>query len=126
MDKKTLEFNILLASNTYTNYSSRMTVLPIQIKKTTDAAANIDATIIMVNNFFEHWLKEVNIKCYPDDIRILPTNNSVDIYCYSENMLKHLPAKLLDTIKEALLSSLEIEIEDQTLLLHQETKQMQI
>ena len=56
-----------------------MIVPPIQIKKTTDAAANIDATMITVNNFFAHWLKEVNIKCYPDDIRILPTNNSVDI-----------------------------------------------
>ena len=32
-DRKTLEFNILLASNTYTNYSSLMIVLPVQIKK---------------------------------------------------------------------------------------------
>ena len=102
-DKKTLEFNILLASNTYTNYSSLMIVLPVQIKKGTNAAQNIDATMIAVNNFFAHWLKEVDIKLYPDDIRILPTNNTVDIYRCSEKMLKHLPAKLLDTIKETLL-----------------------
>ena len=102
-DKKTLEFNSLLASNTYTNHSSLMIVLPIQIKKRTNAAQDIDATKITVNNFFAHWLKEVNIKRYPDDIRILPTNNTVDIYRYSAKMLKHLPAKLLDTIKETLL-----------------------
>ena len=80
-----------------------MIVLPVQIKKGTNAAQNIDATMIMVNNFFVHWLKEVDIKLYPDDIRILPTNNTVDIYRYSEKMLKHLPAKSLDTIKETLL-----------------------
>ena len=106
-DKKMLEFNILLVSNTYTNCSSLMIVLPVQIKKRTSAAQNIDATMITVNNFFLHWLKEVNIKCYPDDIRNLPTNNTIDIYRYSENMLKHLPAKSLDTIKETLLYNKE-------------------
>ena len=102
-DKKTLESNILLASNTSTNYSSLMIVLPFQIKKRTNAGQNIDADMITVNNFFAHWPKEVDIKRYPDDIRILPTNNTVDIYRYSEKMLKHLPAKSLDTIKETLL-----------------------
>ena len=56
--------------------------------------------MIKVNKFFAHWLKEVDIKRYPDDIRILPTNNTFDIYRYWEKMLKHLPAKSLDTIKE--------------------------
>ena len=59
--------------------------------------------MIMVNNFLAHWLKEVDIKHYPDDIHILPTNNTVDIYRYSEKILKHLPAKALDTIKGTLL-----------------------
>ena len=36
-DKKSLEFNLLLAANTYTNYSSLMIVLPIYIKKATNA-----------------------------------------------------------------------------------------
>ena len=102
-DKKTLEFNILLASNTYTNYSSLMIVLPVQIKEATDASGDIDAILITVNFFFAHWLKEVDIKPYPDDIRILWTNNTIAIYRYSEKMLKHLPAKALDTIKETLL-----------------------
>ena len=47
-------------------------------------------------------MKEVDIKRYPDNIRILPTNNAVDIYNYSAKMLKKLPAKALDMIKETL------------------------
>ena len=62
--KKTLEFNLLLEANTYTNYSSLMLVLPIYIKKATDATANIDATMMVVNNFFAPWLKELDIKHY--------------------------------------------------------------
>ena len=55
-----------------------MFVLPIQIKKGTDKTQDIDNTMSVVNNFFAHWLKEVDIKRYPDDICILPTNNTVD------------------------------------------------
>ena len=40
--KFNLEFNLLLAANTYANYSSLMIVLSIYIKKAMDAAANID------------------------------------------------------------------------------------
>ena len=48
-------------------------------------------------------MKEVDIKRYPDDIHILPTNNFVDACNYSAKMLKKVPAKVLDTIKEILL-----------------------
>ena len=120
--KETLEFSLLLAANTYTNYSSLMTVLKIYIKKATDATANIDATMTVVNNFFAHWLKELDIKRYPNEIRILPTNDTVDIYRYLEKILKTLPQKALDTIKEMLLyskcqsSSPEIMTEDLSIL----------
>ena len=80
-----------------------MIVPPVQIKKRANAAQNIDADIITVNNFFAHWLKEVDIKRYPDDICILSTNNTVDIYRDSEKMRKHLPAESLDTIEETFL-----------------------
>ena len=73
------------------------------MKKATDASTDIDATLTTVNNFFAHWQKEVDIKRYPNDTRILPANNIVDIYRDLEKMLKHLPAKALDTIKETLL-----------------------
>ena len=76
-------------------------VLPIQIKKSTDKTANVN--VITVNNFFCHWLKEIDARRYPDDVRILPTNNTVEIYQYVAHQLKHLPSKSLDDIRETLL-----------------------
>ena len=81
-----------------------MIVLPIYVKKAMVATANIDATITVLNNFFVHWLKELNIKLYPDEIFVLWTNNTIDIYRCSEKILRHL-AKKLGTIKEMLLYS---------------------
>ena len=115
---KILEFTITLAANTNTNYSSIVVVLPIQIKKKMDKAANIDATTITVNNFFACWLKEVDIKRYPDDVRITPTNNTVSIADYSAQIMKHMPNKSLDTIKKRCYMIkkecfyMQIEIED--------------
>ena len=63
-DKKTLEFTIELVANTHTNYSSMCIALPIQIKKSTDKTANVNA--IRVNNFFYHWLKEIDTRRYPE------------------------------------------------------------
>ena len=58
IDKKTFEFTIELAANAHTNYSSMCIVLPIQIKKSTDKTANVN--VITLNNFFCHWLKEID------------------------------------------------------------------
>ena len=41
-DKKTLEFTIELAANTYTNYSMMMLLVPIYFKKSTDKTADVD------------------------------------------------------------------------------------
>ena len=76
-------------------------VLPIYFKKSTDKTA--DADVVMVNNFFVHWLKEIDIRRYPDDVRILPTNNTVKVYNYAAQQIKHLPTKSLDDIKETIL-----------------------
>ena len=40
----------------------------------------MDAQMMKVNNFFGHWFTDIDIRHYPDNTRILPTNNSVDIY----------------------------------------------
>ena len=61
--------------------------------------------MIPVNNFFTHWRKDVNIKRYGDDIAILPINKTLDIYRYSDAMLKHLPDDVLATFQEDLLYS---------------------
>ena len=100
-DKKTLEFTIELAANTHTNYISMCIFLPIQIKKATNKAQNVD--VITVNNFVCHWLKEIDARRYPDDVGILPTNKTVEIYQYAAQQLKHRPRKSLDDIRETLL-----------------------
>ena len=92
---------IELAANTHTSYCSMNIVLPIQIKKSTDNTANVN--LITVNNFFCHWLKEINTRRYPDNLRILPTNNTVEIYQYAAQQLKHLPGKSLYDIRDTLL-----------------------
>ena len=61
--------------------------------------------MIPVNNFFKHWAKDVNIKRYGDDIAILPINKTLDIYRYSDAILKHLPDDVLATFQDQLLYS---------------------
>ena len=58
-----------------------------------------------MNNFFAHWIKEIDIKRLGDDIHILPTTNTIDIYKYFNAMLKHLPKKALKVIENDLLYS---------------------
>ena len=57
----------------------------------------------MVNNFFAGSLKETDVRRYPDDVRILPTNNTVEVYNYTAQQIKHLLTKSLDDIKEMIL-----------------------
>ena len=46
-----------------------------------------------VNNFFGHWFTNIDIRRYPDDMNILPKNNSISIANYSNTQMKYLPAK---------------------------------
>ena len=58
--------------------------IPLQIKKSTNTANDIGDDLMTLNNFFVHFIKEIDIRRYDNDIRILPTNNTVDIYRYSD------------------------------------------
>ena len=49
--------------------------------------------MIIVNNFFWHWFTDIDIRRYPDDWRLLPTNNSVAIHHYSNTQMKYMPEK---------------------------------
>ena len=49
--------------------------------------------------------KKWYLKRNGDDIPILPLTNMVDIYRYSDEMLKHMPEKALKTIENDLLYS---------------------
>ena len=62
-------------------------VLPIQFTKKSNKTAQIDDHTVTVNNFFGHWFTDIDIRRYPDDMRILPANNSVDIYQYPTKIL---------------------------------------
>ena len=57
-----------------------------------------------VNNFFAYWIKEIDMKRYGDDVSILPLK-TIEVYRYSDNMLKHFPKDALETFQETLLYS---------------------
>ena len=88
---KIAEFNIQLSNNEYMNFHDVQLVFPLKIKKKTNVANDIDNTLMTVNNFFAHWIKEIDIQKLGDDHPILPTINTVEIYKYSDQILKHLP-----------------------------------
>ena len=73
----------------------------------------MDTDLMVVNNFFGHWIKDIDIRRYPGDTRILPTNNSVDVYQYSPQQLKYLPETSLYTAtKKFLYSRKSVYLED--------------
>ena len=50
-----------------------------------------------------HWIRDIDIRRYPDDTRILPTNNTIDVYQYSVQQLKYLPEDALATVRKTFL-----------------------
>ena len=104
-DLKIAEFNIQLSNNQYMNFHNLHLVFPLKIKKSSDNDDNLDATLITVNNFFAHWIKEIDIRKLGDDTPILPTTNTVEIYKYSDALLKHMPKNSLKVIEKTLLYS---------------------
>ena len=81
---------------THSNYSSMELVLPIQFtKKNPSKTTQMDANMITVNNFLGNWTRR-----YPDNTRILPTNNNVDIYQFSASQLKYLPRNAISIIEK--------------------------
>ena len=78
-------------------------VPPIQFTKKTNKAVATDADTIKVNNCFGRGITDTDIKRYPDDTRILATNNNVDVYHYSNAPLKYLPEKSVKTVLKNLL-----------------------
>ena len=103
VDKKTLEFTIKLAPNTYTNYATMEIVLPIKSTKKSATTSALDADLVPVNNFFCRWFTDIDIKRYPDDLRILPTDKTIEIHDYAEGQLKYLPDNSLKKIKKSFL-----------------------
>ena len=65
----------------------------------------MDAQMMMVKKLFGHWFTDIDIRRYPDDMRILPTNNSVDIYQYFNAQMKYLPEKSVKKLLKTMLHS---------------------
>ena len=61
--------------------------------------------MMTVNNSFGHWFTDTDIRRYPDDMRILPTNTSVDIYQYSNAQMKYFPEKSVKKLLKTMLYS---------------------
>ena len=102
-DRKTLDFTIKLAPNTYTNYATMEIVLPIKLMKKSNRSTAIDGNLIPVNNFFCRWFTDIDIKRYPDDLRILPTDKTIEIHDYAEGQLKYLPKDSIKKIRKPIL-----------------------
>ena len=100
-----MEFTINLTANHSINFSNMVLCLPVTFRKTTNKTQPIDGDMITVNNFFNHWIKDVIVKRYGDDIAVLPINKTIYIYRYSEAMLKHPPDDVLATFQHELLYS---------------------
>lgn len=75
------EFNIKLTNNQYMNFHNVYLFFPVKIKKA--------PTMILILMQRSHWIKEIDIKTCGDDIPILPLTNAVEIYKYSDAMLKY-------------------------------------
>ena len=75
-NKKVMEFNIQLTEGHYTNFQNVHICFPLKVKLTADNNNDITAGVITVNNFFAHWIKEIDIKRYRKNIPIVPLTNS--------------------------------------------------
>ena len=102
-DKKQFEFTIEMTANTYSNYSSMLVCIPIKFTKKSSKTAQLDANMTTVNNFFGHWFTNIDVMRYPDDLNILPTNNSVSIPNYSNAQMKYLPEKSVKIFLKTML-----------------------
>ena len=65
---KDVQNHIFLHANYYTNLNSMRLFFPITISKNTDPAQSIRPDLLTVNNFLAHWMKELNITKYGDNI----------------------------------------------------------
>ena len=104
-DLKVAEYTMQLSNNEYMNFRNVHLVFPMKIKKKSNVANDILTGEITVNNFFAHWIKEIDIKRLGGDVAILPTTNTIPIYSYSDRLLKHMPKDSLAIIENDLLYS---------------------
>ena len=87
------------------NFQNVYLVSLMKIKKSSNIAYDLTDDVITVNNFFAHWIKELDVKRYGNDIPILPLTYKVEIYKYSDVILKYMEGDALKAIQNDLLYS---------------------
>ena len=55
----------------------------------------MDERMMAINNFWGDWFTDTDMRHYPDDTRILRTNNSIDICQYLNALMKYSLEKLV-------------------------------
>ena len=98
-NKNIIEFNIQLTKGHYTNFQNVYLYFPPKFKSAANNNKDIAAGFITVNNFLGHWIEEIDIKRYGNEISILPQTNRVNIYQYSDEIFKHMQKDALKTIQ---------------------------
>ena len=101
--KKQLGFVTDLTANTYSNCSTIKVCLPLKFTKKGNKAQQMDTKLLI--SFLGHCFTDINIRHYLDDMMILPTNNRVDIYQYSNAEMKYLPEKFMKKLLKTMLYS---------------------
>ena len=79
-NKKVTKFNVLSTKGHYTNFQNIHLCFPLKIKSAAENNNDITVGVITVNNFFVHWIKEIDIKRYGEDVPILLLTNTINIY----------------------------------------------
>ena len=97
-DKETLDFELNLDENYYTNLKGLHICFPIRFRKLSNPAQDLDPNLLPINNFFAHWIKEIDITKYGANKSLIPTTTPQEVYRYSDAMLKHLPKNALKMI----------------------------
>ena len=93
-NKEVLDFELILGNNFYTNLKSLHIGFPIYFEKLSNATANVNADIDPINNFFAHWVKEINTLKYGPNKSLIPTSTPQKFYQCSDSILKLLPKTL--------------------------------
>ena len=70
--KEVLDFELILDNSFYTNLKGLHICFLIHFKKQSNAAANLNADIYPVNNFFAYWIKEIDILKYDTNKSLIP------------------------------------------------------
>ena len=95
-DKKTFDFELILDKNYYTNLKCLHSCFPVRFRKLSDATQDLDPNLLLVNSFFAHWIKEIDVTKYGTNKSLIPTTTPQEVYRYSDAVLRRL---LKNTLK---------------------------